>query len=67
MSVAEITDLLPPVPGDAPPPLPDLHQLLGLSSGTLKAGAIEAERQFASLNEIMGSGASNKVFRFFDQ
>ncbi|PSH69760.1 penicillin acylase family protein [Phyllobacterium brassicacearum] len=59
MSDAEITDLLPPVPGDAPPPLPDLRQLLGLSSGTLKAGAIEAEKQFASLNEIMGSGASN--------
>ncbi len=59
MSNAEMTDLQPPVPGDVPPPLPDVRQLLGLSSGTLKAGAIEAERQFASLNEIMGSGASN--------
>ncbi len=59
MTDAEITDLEPPVPGDAPPPLPDLRQLLGLPSGTLKAGAAEADGRFAALNEIMSTGASN--------
>lgn len=59
MSDAEMTDLQPPVPGDNPLPLPDLRQLLGLSTGTLKAGAVETERKFASLDEVMGSGASN--------
>ncbi|UXN64376.1 penicillin acylase family protein [Phyllobacterium sp. A18/5-2] len=46
MNDAEITDLQPPVPADTPPPLPDLRQVLGLPSGTLKAGAVEAEKQF---------------------
>lgn len=59
MNDAEITDLQPPVPADTPPPLPDLRQVLGLPSGTLKAGAVEAEKQFASLNEFMATGASN--------
>jgi penicillin amidase len=59
MSDAEITDLEPPVMDDTPPPLPDLRQVLGLPSGTLRAGAVEDERQYASLNEIMSSGASN--------
>ncbi len=59
MNDAEITDLEPPVPGDTPPPLPDLRQVLGLPNGTLKAGAVEAERQFALLNGIMSTGASN--------
>ncbi|MGH6862399.1 MAG: penicillin acylase family protein, partial [Phyllobacterium sp.] len=59
MGDAEMTDLLPPVAGDAPPPLPDLRQVLGLPSGTLKAGASEADAQFAALNDIMSTGASN--------
>jgi penicillin amidase len=59
MSDPEITDLLPPVSGDTPPPLPDLRQVLGLPSGTLKTGAAAADSQFAALNEIMASGASN--------
>ncbi|CAN7390326.1 penicillin acylase family protein [Phyllobacterium sp. LjRoot231] len=59
MTDAEIIDLLPPVPGDTPPPLPDLRQVLGLPSGTLKAGVVEAEKQFALLNDIMSTGASN--------
>ncbi|WP_271894501.1 penicillin acylase family protein [Candidatus Phyllobacterium onerii] len=59
MSDAEIIDLLPPVPGDTPPSLPDLRQILGLPSGSLKAGAAEAESQFAALNDIMSTGASN--------
>ncbi|MEK1889226.1 MAG: penicillin acylase family protein [Phyllobacterium sp.] len=59
MSDAEITDLEPPVAGDTPPPLPDLRQILGLSSGTLKAGASDFERRYASLNDVMSTGASN--------
>ncbi|MBB3146490.1 penicillin amidase [Phyllobacterium trifolii] len=59
MSDAEIIDLLPPVPGDTPPSLPDLRQVLGLPSGTLKASSAEAESQFATLNDIMSTGASN--------
>lgn len=59
MNDAEITDLLPPVPDDTPVPLPDLRQALGLQTGTLRAGAINAEKQFASLNDIMATGASN--------
>ncbi|SDN93962.1 penicillin acylase family protein [Phyllobacterium sp. OV277] len=59
MSDAEISDLLPPVADDAPQPMPDLKQLLGLPSGTIKTGALEAEEQFASLNAIMSTGASN--------
>jgi penicillin amidase len=59
MNDAEITDLQPPVPADTPPPLPNLRQVLGLPSGTLKAGAVEAEKNFASLNEFMATGASN--------
>jgi penicillin G amidase len=59
MNQQEITDLLPPVAGDAPPPLPDLQQLLGLPTGTIRSGALEAEKQFAALNEIMSTGASN--------
>lgn len=59
MSDAEITDLEPPVEGDTPPPLPDLRQILGLQSGTLKAGASEAERRYAALNDVVSTGASN--------
>ncbi|EJN03895.1 penicillin acylase family protein [Phyllobacterium sp. YR531] len=59
MNEQEIVDLLPPVAGDTPPPLPNLQQLLGLPTGTIKTGSIEAEKQFAALDEIMSTGASN--------
>jgi penicillin amidase len=59
MTDTEITDLLPPVPGDTPPPLPDLRTILGLSSKEIKSGSLEGDGQFAALNEIMGTGASN--------
>lgn len=59
MNEQEIVDLLPPVEGDTPPPLPNLQQLLGLPTGTIKTGAIEAEKQFAALSDIMSTGASN--------
>lgn len=59
MSDGEIIDLLPPVAGDTPPPLPDLRQVLALPGGAIKTGALEADRQFAALNEIMSTGASN--------
>lgn len=59
MTDAEITDLLPPVADDAPPPLPDLKQLLGLPSGPIRTGALQAEQRFAALNAVMSTGASN--------
>ena len=59
MNDAEITDLEPPLAGDNPPPLPDLRQLLGLPTGTLKAGAADGERHYAALDEVISTGASN--------
>ncbi|MCO4316161.1 penicillin acylase family protein [Phyllobacterium sp. 21LDTY02-6] len=59
MSDAEMLDLLPPVAADTPPPLPDLRALLGLPSGALRAGARDSEAQYAALDDIMASGASN--------
>ena len=59
MSDAEITDLQPPVAGDNPPPLPDLRQLLGLPSGSLKASESDSERRYAALDAMMSTGASN--------
>lgn len=59
MTDAETTDLLPPLPGDTPPLLPDLRQILGLATDAIKTGALEGEQQYAALNEIMSSGASN--------
>lgn len=58
MSAKEIDDLLPPVPGDAPPPLPDLHQLIGLATGPLKAAQNDAF-VLAAGEQLMGTGASN--------
>lgn len=58
MNDREIGDLLPPVAGDTPPPLPDLHALLGLASGPLQARADDGLK-VASLDNVLGTGASN--------
>lgn len=55
-----IQDLLPPVPGETPPPLPDLRSLLGLASGPLeKPGVSTAALDFSFVDVVHGTGASN--------
>lgn len=61
MSGAEIDDLLPPLEGDHPPPLPDLRALLDLPARPVGVTA-EAGRQAAQATLPLldtGSGASN--------
>lgn len=54
----EIADLMPPVKGDHPPPLPNLKRLLGLSDQPIEAhGKINTD--FASIERNAGAGASN--------
>ena len=40
LTAAEMDDLLPPDPSDAPPPLPDMASLLGLDSGPLQTAGV---------------------------
>lgn len=58
MNDSEISDLLPPVAGDAPPPLPDLRVLLGLASGPLRAKTGD-DFSVADFEPDVETGASN--------
>ena len=58
----EIDDLLPPLPGDRPPPLPDLAKLLGFHArpkAEEAAGVPIEPSGLAGLEAPPGSGASN--------
>ncbi len=57
----EINDLLPPGPGDNPPPLPDIARLLELDNGPLKIadGGSQADMGPLRLDEDVRRGASN--------
>ncbi|MCR9135069.1 MAG: penicillin acylase family protein [Alphaproteobacteria bacterium] len=60
LSADEINDLLPPGPGDNPPPLPDLARLLDLESGPLDiAEEREARLDLPVLEDDARRGASN--------
>lgn len=55
-----INDLLPPVPGETPPPLPDLAQLLELPTGPIgRSDTSAASLDFAPIDSVHGTGASN--------
>ncbi len=55
-----IHDLLPPVPGEVPPPLPDLKALLGLGSGPIEKNDVStAALDFSFVDSVHGTGASN--------
>ena len=55
-----IDDLIPPVPGENPPSLPDLKALLGLASGPLaKAKVSAADTNYAFIDGVHSTGASN--------
>ncbi|MBW3098004.1 penicillin acylase family protein [Pseudohoeflea coraliihabitans] len=51
LTPAEIEDLMPPVAADAPPPLPELAELLGLDAGPLQKGTAQ-DGQNASLSPV---------------
>ena len=60
LSADEINDLMPPGPGDNPPPLPDLTALLGLESGPLEpATDNRAMADPFQMDELARKGASN--------
>jgi len=58
----EMNDLLPPYPGDNPPPLPDLTDLLGLDSGPIEVAQGANRRVDAGVpwyEDAVARGASN--------